>query len=244
LLTDKTISGSSTERIVRGPKGSFIRKHQKPRSVQEKTDWVQIFTDKYCGGSEEEYQKVLSRFSRVNSRSSKQEANAIIAVYIEHGAKEAMLRDVFRIGYTRYEKILHNKVDKPSGGRNNVAVTDVMLAQLSRFAAHGVKTELGYPCGHRRQLRFVTDPGITSWEKLYQLHFLKFEADNILIRKMGYITFFNYMSAFHPEFRLKRVMEDACDTCIELKTMLKDGNFILPMPFLRAYMGTVLILLR
>ena len=161
----------------------------------------------------------------MNSRSSKQEANAIIAAYIEHGAKEAMLRDVFGIGYMRYEKILHNKVDKPSGGRNNVAVTGVMLAQLSRFAAHGVKTVLGYPCGHRRQLRYVTDPGITSWEKLYQLHFLKFEADNTLIRKMGYITFFNYMSAYHPEFRLKRVMEDACDTCIELKTMLKDGNF-------------------
>ena len=109
MLTDKTICGSSTESIVRGPKRSFIRKHKKPRSVQEKTDWVKNFTGKYCGGSEEEYENVLSRFSRVNSRSSKQEANAIIAVYIEHGAKEAMLRDVFGIGYTRcYEKLLHN----------------------------------------------------------------------------------------------------------------------------------------
>ena len=42
---------------------------------------------------------------------------------------------------------------------------------------------------------------------------------------MAFITFFNHMSAYHPDLRLKRVMEDACDTCIELKTMLKDSNF-------------------
>ena len=65
----------------------------------------------------------------------------------------------FGIGYTRYEKILNKKVDKPSGGRNNAAVSDVMLAQLARFAALGVKTELGYP---RRQLRYVTDPACCS----------------------------------------------------------------------------------
>ena len=227
VLTEKTISGSScsTERIVRGLKGSFIRKHQNPHPVKQKVDWVQLFTDKYCGGSVDEYERVLDRFARVNSSSSKQEANAIIGVYIEHGAKEAMLREVFGIGYSRYEKILNKKLDKPSGGRNNAAVSDVMLAQLARFAAHGVKTELGYPCGHRRQLRYVTDPAITSWEKLYQLHFLTFEPDNTLIRKMAFITFFNHMSAYHPDLRLKRVMEDACDTCIELKTMLKDSSF-------------------
>ena len=90
----------------------------------------------------DEYERVLDRFAHVNSSSSKQEANAIIGVYIEHGAKEAMLREVFGIGYTRYEKILNKKLDRPSGGRNNAAVSDVMLAQLARFAAHGVKTEL------------------------------------------------------------------------------------------------------
>ena len=72
--------------------------------VKEKIDWVKVFTDKYCGGSVDEYDSVMSRFARVNSKSSKQEANAIIGVYIEHGAKEAMLREVFGIGYTRYEK--------------------------------------------------------------------------------------------------------------------------------------------
>ena len=76
-----------------------------------------------------------------------------------------------------------------------------MLAQLARFAAHGVKTELGYPCGHRRQLRYVTDPAITSWENLYQLHILTFEPDNTLMRKMansnsGLYVFSNTLSTF------------------------------------------------
>jgi hypothetical protein len=82
VLTEKTISGSSTERVVRGPKGSFIRKHPNPRPVKDKIDWVQVFKDKYCGGSVDEYESVMRRFTLVNSRSSKQEANAIIGVYI------------------------------------------------------------------------------------------------------------------------------------------------------------------
>ena len=48
-------------------------------------------------------------------------------------------------------KILNKKMDKPSTGRNSNAVSDIMLAQLSRFSMHGVSTELGY-------LKYVTDP--------------------------------------------------------------------------------------
>jgi hypothetical protein len=41
---------------------------------------------------------------------------------------------------------------------------------------------------------------------------------------MAKTSFYNFMSAYHPEFRLKRVMEDACDTCYELREMLKDKS--------------------
>ena len=52
------------------------------------------------------------------------------------------MREVFGIGYARYEKILNKKMDKPSCGRNSNAVSDIMLAQLSRFSMQGVSTEL------------------------------------------------------------------------------------------------------
>ena len=175
----------------------------------------------------EERERILHRFRSLNTnKESKNEANGMIAVFIDQGAKETLLREVFGIGYERYRNILHHQSDKVGfGGRNKNAVSVDMIEQLYRFSMHGVPTELGYPCGYRRLLKYCTDPAVTSWEKLYDIHFLKFEDGNKFILKMGKITFYNFMLAYHPEFRLKRVMEDACDTCIELQTMLKDKRF-------------------
>ena len=99
----------------------------------------------------QECDRILNRFRSLNTKKeSKQEANGMIAVFIDQGAKEeALLREVFGIGYDRrYYKILHNQSDKVGfGGRNNNAVSDDMIEQLHRFSMHGVPTELGYPCG-------------------------------------------------------------------------------------------------
>ena len=92
--------------MYRGPKGSFHRQQQNPRN-DKKTNWLQVFIDKHCGGSTEESEKVLNRFRSLNTKASKQEANGMIAVFIDQGAKETLLREVFGIGYDRYQKILH-----------------------------------------------------------------------------------------------------------------------------------------
>ena len=68
------------------------------------------------------------RFQSLNNKESKHEANGMIAVFIEQGAKETLLREVFGIGYERYRKILHNQNDKVSGGRNRNAVSQDMKA--------------------------------------------------------------------------------------------------------------------
>ena len=77
----------SNESIVRRPKGSFVRKHQNPRSAKKISDWKQVFTDNYCRGSADECERILNRFSSLNSKESKQEANGNIAVFVEMGAK-------------------------------------------------------------------------------------------------------------------------------------------------------------
>ena len=224
-------SGSATENVVsnketvyRGLKGSFHRKQKNPRESTRTTDWIGVFTTLYCGGLAEECSRVLNRFQLLNTTATKKEANGMLAVFVEQGAKETLLREVFGIGSTRYAKILHNQADKIGGGRNGNAVSEEMLDQLQRFSVSGVPTEYGYPCGHRRLLKYCTDPAVTSWEKLYDMYFLRFEESNHLIRKMSKTSFYNCMSAYHPEFRLKRVMEDACDTCYELREMLKDKS--------------------
>ena len=40
---------------------------------------------------------------------------------------------------------------------------------------HGVSTELGYTCRYRRLMKYCPDLAVTSWDKLYDMHFLKFE---------------------------------------------------------------------
>ena len=104
---------------------------------------------------------------------------------------------MFGIGSGRYLKILHNRADKIGGGRNGCAINQDMLDQLHRFSMSGVPTELGYPCGHRRILKYCTDPAITSsWEKLYTLYYVKFEEHNHLVRKMAKSSFQNCMQAY------------------------------------------------
>ena len=58
----------------------------------------------------EERERILHRFRSLNTnKESKNEANGMIAVFIDQGAKETLLREVFGIGYERYRKILHHQ---------------------------------------------------------------------------------------------------------------------------------------
>ena len=72
----------------------------------------------------------MGRFESFNESGNKKEANGILSVYVEQGARECMLREVFKIGSERYKKILHNQIDKIGGGRNGFAVNKDMLDQL------------------------------------------------------------------------------------------------------------------
>jgi hypothetical protein len=91
----------STEFIFRGPKGIFHRQQQNPRAVR-KTNWFEVFKENHCAGSAEECSKLLNRFQTLNNRESKNEANGMLAVFIDQGAKETLLREVFGIGSGRY----------------------------------------------------------------------------------------------------------------------------------------------
>ena len=191
------------ETVNRGPKKSFHRKQKNPRNGR-KTNWLAAFISNHCQGSEDEYRRVLDRFQSFNDSGNKKEANSMLSVYIVQGAREKMLREVFKIGYERYKKILHNQSDKIGGGRNGFAVSKDMLDQLYRFTMH-VPTEFGYPYRQGLLLKYCLDPAVTSWDKLYNLHFVKFEEDNLQVRKMGKSTFFKCITTYHPEFRLKRL---------------------------------------
>ena len=218
-----TLGETTGEDVYRGSKGSFHRKQVHPRKAVE-TDWNAKFTKIICDGDVEEANRITEKFFRLNGDKKTEEmADGMLAVLMEKGAKEKMLRGVFHIGQSRYNRILKNQAKNPTGGTNFKAITPDMMDQLDRLVSTGIPKELGFPCAHRRLMEYCTDEKISSWEKLYDKYYVPFEPDSD-VRKMAYISFYNHMRAHHPGFRLRRLVEDACDTCEELKTKLKDKN--------------------
>ena len=85
------------------------------------------------------------------------------------GAREKMFRNVFGIGASRYSRVVKGKPLLPRGGTNVNAVNHDMIEQLSMMFDK-MPTEDGYPCGHRRMMKYCTDPDITTWLKLHDYY--------------------------------------------------------------------------
>ena len=95
---------TTKETVYRGPKGVLHRQQQNPR-LPKTINWLEVFTNNHCGGSVEERDRLLNRFKLLNNNATKKEANGMLSVFIEQGAKETLLREVFRIGGGRYSKL-------------------------------------------------------------------------------------------------------------------------------------------
>jgi hypothetical protein len=127
------------------------------------------------------------------------------------------------LGETRFSNCRDGKKTfEFSGGKNNVAINEEQLAQLLR-ALVLVPSEIGYPCGHRRLQTYCTDDNISSMQKLYEIYYLPFEA-SLGLKKMKESTFEKRVRAHFPDFKLHRLSEDECDTCVDLTTALKSKN--------------------
>jgi|LauGreDrversion2_3_1035106.scaffolds.fasta_scaffold103590_1 hypothetical protein len=63
---------------------------------------------------------------------------------------ERIVKEVFRMGTTRYTKMKKEEMYKENGGRSVYAFTDDDVDMLRAFV-ESIPTEPGYPCNHRRQ---------------------------------------------------------------------------------------------
>ena len=85
------MSKTDTCTVYRGPKGIFHRQQQNSRATKA-TNWVEVFTSNHCGGSIAEREKILNRYHELNgNKATKTQANGMLAVFIEQGAKESLL---------------------------------------------------------------------------------------------------------------------------------------------------------
>ena len=211
--------------VYRGPKGAFHRHQLNPRLVSQK-DYFTEFTKMVCNGDQKEGERLKDTFFRMNGKRTTQGmavADGMLAVFIQKGAKENLLRSLFHIGQGRYKRVLNNKQKKAPSGGNFREFTKEMIDTLHRFVRTGIPKELGYPCAHRQQKEYCTDTEISSFSKLYETYYLPFESQ-LQVRKMSDNCFYKYMKSHYPTFHLRRCVEDACDTCFELNNKLKDHS--------------------
>ena len=226
--------GITSPDLYRTGHGEFHRKLKKPR-VEIKTDWFKIFRQIVChenaddmfGKSIPVASSLVTEYYQLNGNPKmKDQADGMIKTFIGLGCSEDCLRAVLKIGYGRYDRI--NKSLEPAThvGRNHRAFGDESVDQLHRFVQF-LPCEEGYPCGHRAIKRYLTDESVSSLEKLYIKYYKPFENELVNLRKMSLSSFKDFLKAYHPEFRLVRLKEDACDTCIALNTKLKDPSISL-----------------
>ena len=82
---------------------------------------------------------------------------------------------------------------KPVGGKNKKACGDANLEHLSDFLSHGVQSELGFPCGHRRLQRYCTEQEIDTIGKLHR----RYKEHEPSLRKMEESSFREYLKTYH-----------------------------------------------
>ena len=93
-----TLGTTSRETVYRGLKGSFHRQQKKPRA-ESRVDWESKFVEIVCDGDDAEAVRVKAMFFLKNgNKRTIDEANGMLAVFIEKGAKEDMLRSVLGVG--------------------------------------------------------------------------------------------------------------------------------------------------
>lgn len=210
-----TFSEPSQQVVYKGDKDVVRRKHENPRPLKKK-DHHNDFIILCCDGRQEHSKEMIEKFKKLDqgNKASKELATELLGTFYEMGAKERMLRDVFGIGSTRYQRVVSGKPARVGGGKNVNAVNESMIASISEMVAQ-LPTRNGDPCEHGRTISYCTDPNINTWMKLFRYY------ENFLngkdIRKMGFSTFFNYVKSCHPDLRLTRIDDGVCECCSHLQ---------------------------
>jgi hypothetical protein len=123
----------------------------------------------------------------------------------------------------RYSRLRVSQTVKSASHRNFSAVTEEMIESIGVFAA-SLAIEPGYSCTHTRQKLYILDDKLTSWKHVYDAYveYLPNSKKFDQIRTMGFSTFHRYIRHVYSQYALRKLKEDACDTCIRMKVAMDD----------------------
>ena len=196
--------------IIRGPKGKLSTVHDNPRIKKEKSPLLEF--EESVGG-EEAAERLLDQYKRMDT--TERQDTFITSMFLQYPVTDRVVKNVFKIGSSRLERLKNSRTKRKPGGLNGSEVTDSMVADLRDFVG-SILVEDGYPCHHRRMKLYASSEEFSSW-KDFHAKYVKFSSE----RKMAYTTLRRYMPALHPDFALTRAKEDECDTCIRYKLALE-----------------------
>ena len=152
--------------------------------------------------------------------------NGVIIALVQNNLSNIEIRVMTGCGVskiTRVRKLLKcPALAKPEPRVPAHACTQKDLDNI-RSHLESLETEDGFPCAHRRPIKFFTTAGL-SWKKIY----LGYKECMILRdppqRILSPSRWREYVRAFFPGLRLCRPKMDLCDRCVRIETELYDPN--------------------
>jgi hypothetical protein len=131
------------------------------------------------------------------------------------GARRTILQNVFGIGGYRYDHMMQQKdPSKPRDNGRSMSPEDINLLNIVRSSIPISDESFG--CNHRQYTFYIADPEMTSVDKIFQKYYVDNEAITTA-KRMKKDTFRKYWCKLHSDLRFKKLKEDECDTCIELR---------------------------
>ena len=145
-----------------------------------------------------EFQRLMAARGR-GAKTSHGHADGLLRSLQLMGASFLELNAGFGIGVEKYNRIASGEVRKEPGGANSKKVGGEGEQTLARFV-QSLPTELGYPCGHRRQMTYLVvesgQPATKSIQVLWETKYVPFlQRQGSSAKPMAEKTFYKYMAA-------------------------------------------------
>ena len=152
--------------------------------------------------------------------------NGVIMALVQNNLSNVEIRAMTGCGVskiTRVRKILKSPARAKTQPRRPAHACAQKDLDNIRFHLEGLNTEDGYPCAHRRPIKFFTTAMLT-WKKIYLGYKECMTEQDPPQRVLSPVRWREYVRAFFPGLHLCRPKMDLCDRCVRIETELYDPN--------------------
>ena len=207
-MTRTTTAASTTSSFYLDKTGSLHRLHVNGRSKKAKEAKAAIhlaqLIRKLFNNTRARYLTVRAEFEGLmavtgpNKNAAQGQGDGMLRGLQLNGATFKQLQAGFGIGINKFKRLAQGGERKKPGGATTKKIGDAGATLLRDFVAQ-LPTELGYPCGHRRQMTYLAlgsgEQPIKSQKALWEQHCLPYiKALRPAVPAMAEKTFCRYLA--------------------------------------------------